>query len=173
MPQLGHVFPDFTAMTNIGEIHFHEFVGDSWCMLFSHPADFTPVCTTELARAVQLMPEFEQRNVRLISLSCNDVTTHTDWIEDVKAYAGVDSEFPYPIIDDKSRQLAKMLEMIDPDEVDIAGMPMTARAVFVISPDKKMKLSMLYPATTGRNFTYICHFSALRGLRKRRRKTDF
>jgi 1-Cys peroxiredoxin 6 len=154
MPLLGEVFPNFTAMTNEGEIKFHEYVGDSWCVLFSHPADFTPVCTTELARAAQLAPEFAKRGVKMIALSCNDVESHKGWIDDIKSFGNIKSKFPYPIIDDKSRQLANLFGMIDPDEIDSAGLPLTARAVFVIGPDKKMKMSILYPATTGRNFKF-------------------
>ena len=152
MPLLGKIFPDFTALTNEGTIKFHEYVGNSWCILFSHPADYTPVCTTELARAAQLAPEFAKRNVKMIALSCNDAETHNGWIEDIKSYGSLKGRFPYPIIDDRNRELANLLDMIDPDEIDSAGLPLTARAVFVIGPDKKMKLSLLYPATTGRNF---------------------
>ncbi len=119
--------------------------------MFSHPADFTPVCTTELGRAAKLQPEFAKRGVKMAALSCDKVQHHIDWIKDIKAYAGLES-FPYPIIDDSSRELAKSLGMIDPDEIDAQGMPLTARAVFVIGRDKKLKLSILYPATTGRNF---------------------
>lgn len=122
-------------------------------MLFSHPADFTPVCTTELARVVQLNSEFTKRGVKVIALSCNSVETHKKWLNDIKVYAGCALEgFPYPIIADENRRLATMLRMIDPDEKDADGVPLTARAVFVIDPKKKMRLSILYPATTGRNF---------------------
>ncbi|CAF0799408.1 unnamed protein product [Brachionus calyciflorus] len=157
MVLLGHIFPNFKAITNEGEIDFHEYVGDSWCILFSHPHDFTPVCTTELARAAQLSEEFSKRNVKLIALSCNDVNMHKDWIKDIQSYGNLDAskKFPYPIIDDKTRALAEKLGMIDPDERDNAGIPLTARAVFIIGPDKKLKLSLLYPATTGRNFDEI------------------
>lgn len=119
--------------------------------MFSHPADFTPVCTTELSRFAQLQEKFQERNVKLIALSCDSVDSHIKWIEDIKAYAKIES-FSYPIIADEKRELAVKLGMIDPDEIDGAGMPLTARAVFLIGPDKKLKLSILYPATTGRNF---------------------
>lgn len=123
--------------------------------MFSHPADFTPVCTTELARLVQLNDEFSKRNVKLIALSCDSVESHSKWIKDIKSFAGNISEtFPYPIIADENRVLACKLRMIDPDEMDAQGLPLTARAVFVIDPEKKMRLSILYPATTGRNFEY-------------------
>lgn len=154
MVLLGETFPNFTANTNEGEITLHNYIGDSWLILFSHPHDFTPVCTTELARAAQLSDEFEKRNVKMLALSCNDVSMHADWIKDIQSYGKLpaDKKFPYPIIDDKSRKLAHLLGMIDPDEIDKEGLPLTARAVFIIGPDKKLKLSILYPASTGRNF---------------------
>jgi 1-Cys peroxiredoxin 6 len=154
MVLLGDVFPNFTALTNEGEIAMHDYIDSSWCILFSHPHDFTPVCTTELARAAQLADEFQKRGVKMIALSCNDASMHCDWIKDIQAYGklNTDKKFPYPIIDDKARKLAHQLGMIDPDEVDKDGMPLTARAVFIIGPDKKLKLSFLYPASTGRNF---------------------
>ena len=151
---LGDTFPNFTVQTSEGELELHKFIEGSWCIFFSHPADFTPVCTTELARAAQLAPEFTKRNVKMIALSCDPVDTHKSWIKDIQAYGNLDTSknFPYPIIDDTSRELAHKLGMIDPDERDSKGMPLTARAVFVIGTDKKLKLSILYPATTGRNF---------------------
>jgi 1-Cys peroxiredoxin 6 len=122
-----------------------------WGLLFSHPADFTPVCTTELGRFAQLQPEFDKRGVKLIALSCDGVESHLKWIEDIKSHAKV-SSFNYPIIADDKRELAVLLGMVDPEEKDAAGMPLTCRAVFVIGKDKKVKLSLLYPASTGRNF---------------------
>jgi len=154
MVNLGDLFPDFAATTSQGPIQFHEFLGNSWGLLFSHPNDFTPVCTTELAKFAQLQSEFDKRDVKLAALSCNGVESHLKWIEDVKAYGKVDS-FNYPIIADESRDLAVKLGMVDPDEKDAEGMPLTCRAVFIIGPDKKLKLSILYPATTGRNFDEI------------------
>ncbi|KAI9556220.1 hypothetical protein GHT06_018794 [Daphnia sinensis] len=154
MIKLGDVFPDFKAETSRGPIQFHEWLGDSWGLLFSHPADFTPVCTTELGRVAQLQGKFEEKNVKLIALSCDGVDTHRKWIEDIKAYSKIE-KFSYPIIADEKRELAVQLGMIDPDEKDAAGMPLTCRAVFFIGPDKKLKLSLLYPATTGRNFDEI------------------
>ena len=123
--------------------------------MFSHPADFTPVCTTELGRFAQLQAEFDKRGVKLIALSCDGVESHLKWIEDIKSHAKV-SSFSYPIIADEKRELAVLLGMVDPEEKDAAGMPLTCRAVFVIGKDKKVKLSFLYPASTGRNFEY-CH----------------
>ncbi|XP_046999077.1 peroxiredoxin-6 [Schistocerca americana] len=156
MVNLGDEFPNFKVNTTIGTIQFHEWLGDSWGVLFSHPADFTPVCTTELARVANLMPEFEKRNVKVIALSCDSVESHSKWIEDIKSYGGhVADKFPYPIIADEGRDLAVQLGMLDPDERDKDGLPLTCRAVFVISPTKRLKLSILYPATTGRNFAEI------------------
>ncbi|CAK9798348.1 Prdx6 [Anthophora plagiata] len=156
MVLLGETFPNFVAETQMGPINFHDWLGDSWGILFSHPNDFTPVCTTELARVLKLMPEFEKLRVKVIALSCNSVDSHRKWIEDIKAYAEMtDEEFPYPIIEDEARKLATLLGMLDPAEIDSNGIPMTARAVFIIDPAKKMRLSILYPATTGRNFDEI------------------
>ena len=156
MVLLGETFPNFVAETQIGTINFHDWLGDSWGILFSHPNDFTPVCTTELARVAKLMPNFEKLGVKVIALSCNSVDSHHIWIEDIKAYGELaDTEFPYPIIEDESRKLATLLGMLDPAELDSHGIPMTARAVFIIDSAKKMRLSILYPATTGRNFDEI------------------
>lgn len=125
-------------------------------MFFSHPADFTPVCTTELARVVNLYPEFVKRNVKPIALSCDTVESHNKWMEDIKVFAKYSGEgFPYPIISDEGRDLACQLHMLDPEEKDKDGIPLTARAVFIIDNKKKMRLSILYPATVGRNFDEI------------------
>ncbi|KAI4472261.1 hypothetical protein M0802_017000, partial [Mischocyttarus mexicanus] len=156
MVLLGETFPNFTAETQNGKIDFHDWLGDSWGILFSHPNDFTPVCTTELARVAKLMPEFNRLGIKVIALSCNSIDSHHKWIEDIKSYGEItDEEFPYPIIEDESRRLATMLGMLDPAEVDSQGLPMSARAVFIIDSSKKMRLSILYPATTGRNFDEI------------------
>ncbi|XP_064396466.1 peroxiredoxin-6-like [Halichondria panicea] len=154
MPNLGDVFPNFEADTTIGPIKFHDFLGDSWGILFSHPADYTPVCTTELGEVAKLLPEFANRNVKVIAVSCDDVESHKGWIGDIKAYKKLEA-FEYPIISDPRRELAIQLGMLDPVDKDKAGMPVTARAVFIVGPDKKLKLSLLYPATTGRNFVEI------------------
>lgn len=126
----------------------------SWGILFSHPADFTPVCTTELARVVQLYPEFERRNVKPIALSIDSAESHLAWLADIKAYGNIDqtADFPYPIIDDQSRTLAVKFNMLDRDEVNASGIVLTCRAVFVIDPSHKLRLSILYPASSGRNF---------------------
>ncbi|XP_023234227.1 peroxiredoxin-6-like [Centruroides sculpturatus] len=156
MVNLGDEFPNFSAHTTIGIIDFHKWIEDSWAILFSHPADFTPVCTTELGRVAKLVPEFNKRGVKLIALSCDNVDSHKGWIKDICSFSELNSEeFPYPIISDEGRDLAVQLGMIDPKEKDEKGLPLTCRAVFIIGPDKKLKLSILYPATTGRNFDEI------------------
>lgn len=156
MLNLGDEFPNFKADTTIGPIQFHEWIGDSWAILFSHPADFTPVCTTELGRVANLISEFKKRGVKVIALSCDSVDSHKKWIQDIKSYAKHSGDgFPYPVIADENRELAVQLGMLDPSEKDKDGLPLTCRAVFVIGPGKKLRLSMLYPATTGRNFDEI------------------
>merc|ERR1711884_349019 len=149
--KLGDVVPNFDADTTDGKINFHEWIGDSWAVLFSHPADYTPVCTTELGRVQKLSGEFQKRGIKLTALSCDSVESHKGWIEDIKAYNKLDA-FSYPIIADPDRSIANTYGMMDPDEMDSKGLPLTCCAVFVIGPDKKLKLSILYPATTGRNF---------------------
>ncbi|KAJ0183725.1 hypothetical protein K1T71_000148 [Dendrolimus kikuchii] len=154
---LGDKFPNFTANTTKGVIDFHNWLGDSWGLLFSHPSDFTPVCTTELARVLKLLPEFAKRNTKVIGLSCDSLSSHDEWAEDIQSYAGcsVGDEFPFPIIEDKDRKIAYSLNMIDQDELDSDGMPLTARAVYIIDPTKKLRSLLVYPATTGRNFNEI------------------
>ncbi|XP_078741587.1 peroxiredoxin-6 [Lampetra fluviatilis] len=154
---LGDVFPNFEADSSVGKIKFHEWLGDSWGVLFSHPADFTPVCTTELARAASLHGEFEQRGVKMLGLSIDSAESHREWAKDIVAFMGsaAGTPLPFPIVADENRRLAVELGMLDPNEVDGRGMPLTARCVFVIGPDKRMKLSILYPASTGRNFDEI------------------
>lgn len=152
MVNLGVIMPNFKATTNQGEIQFHDFIKGSWAILFSHPADYTPVCTTELSHAQKLAPEFQKRGVKMIALSCDDAESHCGWINDIKHYT---TEFSYPIIADPKREIATSLGMLDPEEKDKAGMPLTCRAVFIVGPDAKLKLSLLYPATTGRNFDEI------------------
>merc|ERR1712098_716867 len=132
--------------TSIGNIDFHGWLGDSWGILFSHPADYTPVCTTELGRVQALSKEFSKRGVKLIALSCDTAESHRGWIKDILSY---------PNIADPNRDVATLYGMMDPDEKDAAGLPLTCRAVFIIGPDKRLKLSLLYPATTGRNFDEI------------------
>ncbi|KAL4219449.1 Peroxiredoxin-6 [Mactra antiquata] len=152
---LGDVFPNFSAESTSGTIQFHEWLAeDKWAILFSHPADFTPVCTTELSEVNKYSGEFENRGVKLIALSCDSVDSHKSWTEDIESFKEC-GKLKYPIIADPKRELAVQLGMIDPDEKDAAGLPLTCRAVFIIGPGRKLKLSMLYPATTGRNFNEI------------------
>ncbi|XP_005182562.1 peroxiredoxin-6 [Musca domestica] len=151
---IGDQFPNFQAETSQGKIDFYEWMEESWAILFSHPADYTPVCTTELARVAQLLPEFKKRNVKPIALSVDTVDSHRGWIEDIKAYGSL-SSFDYPIIADDKRELATKLNMLDKDELNKDGIPLTCRAVFIVDNNKKLRLSILYPATTGRNFDEI------------------
>ncbi|KAG7524096.1 peroxiredoxin-6-like [Solea senegalensis] len=155
---LGDMFPDFEAESTHGKITLHEFLGDSWGILFSHPRDYTPVCTTELGRAARLHGEFSKRGVKIIALSVDSVEDHHGWAKDILAYNCEEStccSLPFPIIADSKRELAVALGMLDPDEKDKDGRSLTARCVFIIGPDKRLKLSLLYPATTGRNFDEI------------------
>jgi len=155
MVKLGDAFPNFTKDSTEGPITFNEWAGDSWVCFCSHPADFTPVCTTELGLLTKIMPEFTKRNTKVIALSCNPVDSHVQWQADIMKHSGSAGAFPYPIVDDTSRELAVELGMVDPEEVSATGAPMTCRAVFIISPDKKVKLSILYPASCGRNFDEV------------------
>nr|XP_042125832.1 peroxiredoxin-6-like [Peromyscus maniculatus bairdii] len=154
---LGDEALNFEANTTIGCIRFHDFLGGSWCILFSHQQDFTPVCTTELGRAAKLAPEFAKRNVKLIALSIDSVEDHLAWSKDINAYNGDEptEKLPFPIINDKERDLAILLGMLDPAEKDEKGMPVMACVVIVFRLDKKLKLSIIYPATTSRNFDEI------------------
>jgi len=155
MVLLGEIFPNIEAETTEGKIKLHEWLGTSWGILCSHPSDYTPVCTTELARLAQLIPEFTKRDVKVIAISCNSVDSHKGWIKDIQKYGDLTGQFPYPIIEDESRTLAVQLGMLDPVEKTREGLPLTCRAVFVISPCKRLALSILYPANTGRNFDEI------------------
>ena len=144
--RLGDTAPDFTADTTQGPVSFHAWKGNSWAVLFSHPKDFTPVCTTELGRAAQLKPEFEKRNCKIIGLSVDPVTSHQKWEGDIKDVTGHAVNFP--MIGDPDRTVAMLYDMIHPN----ASENFTVRSVFVIGPDNKVKLTLTYPASTGRNF---------------------
>jgi alkyl hydroperoxide reductase subunit AhpC len=144
--RLGDIAPDFTAETTEGTIHFHEWLGDSWGVLFSHPKDFTPVCTTELGYVARLKPEFDTRNVKVIGLSVDPVASHVEWEKDIEETQGQAVNFP--MIGDPDRAVATLYDMIHPNANDT----LTVRSVFVIGPDKKVKLTITYPASTGRNF---------------------
>mmetsp|Transcript_38101 Transcript_38101/g.81184 ORF Transcript_38101/g.81184 Transcript_38101/m.81184 type:complete len:223 (-) Transcript_38101:242-910(-) len=153
---LGDAFIDFEADSTQGKLKWHEFIEGSWAILFSHPDDFTPVCTTELGSVQVLIPEFEKRGVKVAALSCNICDSHKAWIADIIAANKLSvDELAYPIIADPQREVAHALGMLDDSVKDDKGMPMTCRAVFIIGPDKKLKLSLLYPASTGRNFGEI------------------
>ena len=147
--RLGDISPNFTAETTEGEIDFHEWLGNSWGVLFSHPKDFTPVCTTELGEAARLKPEFDRRNVKVIGLSVDPADSHKRWAEDIRETQG--SALNFPVIADPTHRVAELYDMIHPEISDV----FTVRSVFIIGPDKKVKLMITYPASTGRNFDEI------------------
>ncbi len=147
--RLGDEAPDFSAETTAGPINFHEWLGDSWGVLFSHPADFTPVCTTELGAVANIEEEFKKRGVKIIALSVNSVDDHEGWIADINETQNAHVDFP--LIADPERKVAELYDMIHPNALD----NMTVRSVFVIGADKKVKLTLTYPASTGRNFDEI------------------
>lgn len=147
--RLGDEAPNFTAQTTEGEINFHEWLGDSWGVLFSHPADYTPVCTTELGTAAKYKAEFDKRNVKIVALSVDGLESHNDWIRDINETQNTTINFP--IIADEDRKVSTLYDMIHPEADD----KLTVRSVFVIGTDKKVKLIITYPASTGRNFDEI------------------
>lgn len=147
--RLGDIAPDFTAQTTEGTIQFHEWLGDSWGVFFSHPADFTPVCTTELGRTALLKAEFEKRNAKVLAISVDPLDSHLSWISDINETQNTQVNFP--IVADPDRSIATLYDMIHPNASEKA----TVRSVFVIGPDKKIKLTITYPASTGRNFNEI------------------
>ena len=147
--RLGDTAPNFKAQTSKGEIDFYEYLGDSWAVLFSHPADYTPVCTTELGRTASLNAEFEKRNVKVLALSVDPLESHHGWIQDINETQGVEVNFP--IIADENREVAELYDMIHPN----ASLTATVRSLFIISPEKQIKLIITYPASTGRNFVEI------------------
>ncbi len=144
--KLGDIAPDFTADTSEGKISFHEFLGDSWGILFSHPADYTPVCTTELGAAANYAEEFKKRDVKVLALSVDGVKSHKDWIKDINETQNTTVNFP--IIADEDKKVSDLYGMIHPK----ADSTLTVRSVFVIAPDKSIKMTLTYPASTGRNF---------------------
>ena len=147
--QLGDIAPDFHAQTTQGPIDFHDWMGSSWAVLFSHPRDFTPVCTTELGYTAKLKPEFDKRGVKVIGLSVDPLGDHEKWADDIRETQG--STVNFPMIADPDRKVANLYGMIHPN----ASETVTVRSVFVIGPDKKVKLTLTYPASTGRNFDEI------------------
>lgn len=147
--RLGDTAPNFKANTTAGEIDFYEFLGDSWGILFSHPADYTPVCTTELGRTALLNEEFKKRNVKVLAVSVDPLDSHKGWVNDINETQHCNVDFP--IIADENRKVADLYDMIHPN----ASETQTVRSLFIISPDKKVKLIITYPASTGRNFTEV------------------
>lgn len=144
--RLGDTAPDFTAVTSEGTLNFYEYLGDSWGILFSHPADFTPVCTTELGTAAKFKDEFDKRNVKMMALSVDGAASHMEWIKDINETQNTKVNFP--IVADVERKVSDLYDMIHPN----ADNTLTVRSVFIIGPDKKVKLTLTYPASTGRNF---------------------
>lgn len=144
--RLGDQAPNFTAQTTEGEINFHEWLGDSWGIFFSHPADYTPVCTTELGTVAKYKPEFDKRNVKVIALSVDGLESHKGWVKDINETQG--TTMNYPIIADEDKKISQLYDMIHPN----ADNQLTVRSVFIVGPDKKIKLIITYPASTGRNF---------------------
>jgi alkyl hydroperoxide reductase subunit AhpC len=144
--QLGDIVPDFTQDSSEGPISFHQWVGDSWVVLFSHPADYTPVCTTELGTVASLKSEFERRNVKVIALSVDSAESHRGWINDINETQN--TTVNYPIIADGDRKVSDLYGMIHPNSLN----NLTVRSVFIIDPNKKLRLTITYPASTGRNF---------------------
>lgn len=144
--RLGDKAPDFTADSSVGEINLYDYLGDSWGILFSHPADFTPVCTTELGTTAKFKDEFEKRNVKMLALSVDNAASHKEWIKDINEVSGTTVNFP--IIADTDRKVSDLYDMIHPKADDT----LTVRSVFIIAPDRTVKLMLTYPASTGRNF---------------------
>lgn len=144
--RLGDTAPDFTAVTSEGTLNFYDYLGDGWGILFSHPADFTPVCTTELGTAAKFKDEFDKRNVKMMALSVDSAESHKEWIKDINETQATNVNFP--IIADEDRKVSDLYDMIHPNANDT----LTVRSVFIVGPDKKVKLILTYPASTGRNF---------------------
>lgn len=147
--RLGDTVPNFTQSSTEGEINFYDWAGDSWVVLFSHPADYTPVCTTELGTVAKLKPEFDKRNVKVIALSVDDVDSHNGWVGDIEETQS--TKLNYPILADPDKQVSDLYDMIHPN----ANAKVTVRTVFVIDPQRKLRLSLTYPPSTGRNFDEI------------------
>ena len=147
--RLGDIAPDFTQDSSVGKLHFHEWAGDAWVVLFSHPADFTPVCTTELGLTAKLKPEFDKRNVKAIALSVDSADKHVQWIKDIEDTQ--QTIVGFPIIADSDKSVSSLYDMIHPNQSET----MTVRSLFVIDPKKKVRLMITYPMSTGRNFDEI------------------
>ncbi|KAJ1292099.1 hypothetical protein BS78_02G366500 [Paspalum vaginatum] len=151
---IGDTVPNLELDSTHGKIRIHDYVGDGYAIIFSHPADFTPVCTTEMASMAGYAKEFETRGVKLLGLSCDDVESHRAWVEDVEAYKP-GTHLTFPILADPDRSAIQQLNMVDPDEKDARGERLPSRALHVVGPDKAVRLSFLYPACTGRNMDEV------------------
>lgn len=147
--KLGDTAPDFDAESSLGKLNFYEYLGDSWGILFSHPADYTPVCTTELGRTSELKPEFDKRNTKVLALSVDGIENHKGWISDINETQNTEVEFP--IIADQDKKVSELYDFIHPN----ASATLTVRSLLIIDPNKKVRLIITYPASTGRNFTEI------------------
>jgi len=159
--RLGYTAPDFEAQTTTGPIKFHEWIGDSWAILFSHPGDFTPVCTTELGEVARRADDFAKRNTKVIGISANGLQSHHKWVEDINEYGGKTvgpTDVKFPIIADEDRKISTLYDMLDEQDAtnrDAKGLPFTIRTVFIIDPRKVIRLTVSYPASTGRNFDEV------------------
>ncbi|KAK8671257.1 hypothetical protein V6N13_037856 [Hibiscus sabdariffa] len=151
---IGDTVPNLEVETTHGKFKLYDYFNNGWTIVFSHPADFTPVCTTELGKMAAYLPEFEKRGVKLLGFSCDDVQSHKEWIKDVEAYTP-GCKVTYPIVADPSREIIKQLNMVDPNERDSSGNQLPSRALHIVGSDNKIKLSFLYPATTGRNMDEV------------------
>jgi alkyl hydroperoxide reductase subunit AhpC len=153
---LEKVVPNFTAHTTSGQIDFHQWIGNDWVLLVSHPRDFTPVCTTELAELGKLAPEFLKRGVKPIGLSCDKIEKHRSWEKDVVQFGGLSGKLPYPIIADASRDVAKLYGMLDDKDLSPEdNLPQTVRSVFLVDNNKRLRLELVYPSSTGRNWKEV------------------
>jgi len=158
--RLGSTAPDFEAQTTAGPIKFHDWIGDSWAVLFSHPGDFTPVCTTELGEVARRSKDFAERNTKVIGISANGLEDHNKWVEDINEFGSKfgPTDVQFPIIADPDRKISTLYDMLDEQDAtnrDAKGLPFTVRTVFVIDPKKIIRLTVSYPASTGRNFDEI------------------
>ncbi|KAJ0978666.1 hypothetical protein J5N97_014140 [Dioscorea zingiberensis] len=151
---IGDTIPDLEVETTHGHLRLHDFIDDSWAIIFSHPGDFTPVCTTELGKIAEYAEEFNRRGIKLLGLSCDDLRSHKEWIKDIEAFTP-GCRVTYPIIADPNREVIKQLNMVDPEEKDTNGNSVPSRALHIVGPDKRVKLSFLYPASTGRSMEEV------------------
>ncbi|KAL2922280.1 1-Cys peroxiredoxin, partial [Bienertia sinuspersici] len=151
---IGDAVPNLEVETTKGKYKLHDYFADGWTILFSHPGDFTPVCTTELGMMAAYAGQFSEKGAKLLGLSCDDIASHNEWIKDVEAYSG-GHKVTYPIIADPKREIIKKLNMVDPDEKSSNGQNLPSRALHIVGPDKVVKLSFLYPASTGRNMDEV------------------